>query len=74
MIPTSVNFVCLPEEHVLDEMADKQKAVLKRRYLPLSGLFFAVVNSYRNSKRCKIVVIWVRNVICRCASRRILAD
>ena len=39
-----------------------------------SGLLLTFLFHIGTQKCCKIVVIWVRNVIYRCASRRILAD
>ena len=43
--------VSLPEKRVLDEIADKQKAVQKEVYFAPSGLLFICLSSYRNSKK-----------------------
>ena len=53
MIPTSVNFVCLPEKHVLDKMADKQKAVLKK----------ALFASFRTVFCCSRFISELENVV-----------
>ena len=42
--------VCISQNHVLDEMAYKQKAVPSRREISRSGLLFMLLSSYRNSK------------------------